>query len=133
MTKWRLLVSGLLVLVAMGCGFASAPTTPEALPTQPPLPAGAIVEVIEMIETKMPSRTIEVGTTVRWINKDTIIHAVMHIPDILEDEALWKSSNLRENDSFQYTFNEVGVYRYRCQVHTTSRGTITVVEKGELP
>lgn len=61
------------------------------------------------------------GTTVTWVNGDAIAHTVMG-----EDLAFEDSGILDLGQAFSQTFDEPGVYRYRCGPHPSMVGTITV-------
>jgi plastocyanin len=66
--------------------------------------------------------TIPVGETVQWINLDTVRHTST------SDTLVWDSGLLAEGDTFEFTFDDVGVYPYHCTVHPTMTGTVTVSE-----
>ena len=73
---------------------------------------------------------VEVGTTVKWIQKDSVPHTTTSgrrgDPDMGK---LWDSPILSSGDSFGNTFTEVGTFRYFCRVHPiTMNATVTVVE-----
>ena len=63
--------------------------------------------------------TIKKGTTVTWLHQDDIkpFHKVQSIkyvqsPTETRQVPLFLSENLRFGNTFSYTFNEVGTYRY---------------------
>ena len=64
------------------------------------------------------SRTVSVGTTVTWTNKDGIVHTVTGTG--------WGSGNLAQNATFTHTFDTVGSNPYHCTIHPSMTGTITV-------
>jgi plastocyanin len=66
--------------------------------------------------------TIPVGETVHWVNLDTVRHTST------SDTLVWDSGLLAEGDTFEFTFDDVGVYPYHCTVHPTMTGTVTVSE-----
>jgi nitrite reductase (NO-forming) len=74
---------------------------------------------------------IEAGTTVRWTNLDNIPHTVTAgtsdgtagTPD-----GRFDSGFLNSEDTFTYTFNEVGEYDYFCLPHPWMIGKVTVTE-----
>jgi len=47
---------------------------------------------------------VKVGTTVTWINNDTVTH------DVTSDTGLFTSGNLTNGQSYNYTFNQTGNY-----------------------
>ena len=70
-----------------------------------------------------PTLTVKTGTTVTWRNQDDIPHTVA------SSARLFKSKPLDTDDSFSFTFKDVGRYEYFCSLHPHMKGTI-VVEAG---
>ncbi len=64
----------------------------------------------------------EDGWIVIWTNNDTVDHTV----DI---EGFDSSGILNPGDSFEFTFDEEGVYDYSCSLHPSMTGTITAEEE----
>jgi plastocyanin len=64
--------------------------------------------------------SIPAGTTVVWKNLDGEPHTVV------SDSGLFRSGGLDQNDSFTFTFEKAGTYRFICSIHPTMIGTITV-------
>lgn len=82
------------------------------------------VDMIEM--TYDPADlTVTVGTTVTWENTSTFIHTVTADPSLLQDPTLasapdgqtFDSGNIGSGESWSYTFNTPGEYRYACIPH----------------
>ncbi|HXQ53276.1 MAG TPA: cupredoxin family copper-binding protein [Stellaceae bacterium] len=71
---------------------------------------------------KQGTITVKRGTTVTWTNKDDEPHTVVSEAD----PKLWKSPPLDTDDSFSFTFNEAGTFKYFCSVHPRMRGTVVV-------
>jgi len=63
---------------------------------------------------------VKVGTTVTWINNDTVTHHVV------SDSGLFDSGDLSNGMSYNYTFNQTGSYPYHCSIHPSMTGTIVV-------
>jgi plastocyanin len=63
---------------------------------------------------------IPAGATVIWKNLDGEPHTVV------SDSGLFRSGALDEGDSFQFTFDKPGTYRFFCSVHPHMMGTIVV-------
>ncbi len=71
--------------------------------------------------------TLEVasGTSVTWLNHDSIVHSVSEgTPDAPGD--LFDSGLFDQNQTFTYTFSEPGSYTYFCTRHNFMHGTVDV-------
>jgi len=55
--------------------------------------------------------TVSAGTTVQWINLDSIPHTVT------EKTKAWRSAALDTNDTYNRTFDQPGTYDYFCSLH----------------
>lgn len=64
--------------------------------------------------------TVKAGTTVKWTNLDQTMH------DVTSDTGVFKSGNLTNGQSYNYTFNNTGNYPYHCAIHPSMTGTIVV-------
>ena len=65
--------------------------------------------------------TIESGTTVTWINEDSVGHTVTSDSGSELDSPLLKKSEV-----YTHTFNTPGTYQYYCAPHPAMKGTIIV-------
>ena len=63
---------------------------------------------------------VQVGTTVTWINRDP------HPQDVVSDSGLFASGNLSNGQSYNYTFNQTGIYPYHSSIHPSMNGTLVV-------
>jgi plastocyanin len=71
--------------------------------------------------TFAPQRvTVKAGTTITWVNKDDIPHAVA------STTKAFRSKTLDTDDKFSFTFTTAGVYEYFCSLHPHMTGTIVV-------
>lgn len=66
--------------------------------------------------------TVPRGTTVTWTNRDDEPHTVMSA----DDPKLFKSPALDTGDSFAFTFDMAGTYKYFCSVHPHMQGIVVV-------
>ena len=114
--------------IAMACGFAQPPPTPIPVPTLIPIPPGTLVVDADIKLFSHITREIEVGTAVIWTNRDQAQHTSTHTPREHGEEIAWDSGRLSTDDSFLHIFNEVGTFRYICDIHRDIIATITVVE-----
>ena len=72
--------------------------------------------------------TILVGTTVTWINQDTIPHTSTAGVPSNPDPNQWDSGNILPNRTFTFTFNNTGTFAYFCRIHPDlMRATVTVL------
>jgi plastocyanin len=69
--------------------------------------------------------TIPVGTTVTWINNDTVTHTVTST-SVPSGASSFTSGFLAYGNKFSYTFTVPGTYKYDCTVHPFMTGTVVV-------
>ncbi|MFH2057098.1 MAG: cupredoxin family copper-binding protein [bacterium] len=69
------------------------------------------------------SRTVKVGTTVKWTNNDAAAHTVTS-----DNGAFTSSGNLAQNQSYEVTFSTAGSFPYHCALHPSMTGSVTVTE-----
>ena len=67
--------------------------------------------------------SIKPGETVMWVNKDDNDHTVTS-----HDGKTLKSENLGSGDTFKYTFDKAGKFKYHCKYHPRMKGLITVAD-----
>jgi plastocyanin len=89
-----------------------------------PQPAAATANevVINNFSFGPAALTVPVGTKVVWTNDDADPHTVTSETD----PKLLKSPPLDTGESFAFTFDKPGTYRYFCSLHPHMRGTIVV-------
>jgi plastocyanin len=101
----------LLFLMALTATMASAQTTFD-------------LDWFVGVTNQNASITVEPGDTVRWTWTDAVPHSVTSDSGSQEDF----DSGIETGNGFQfsYTFTQVGVNDYKCDVHSNMTGTITV-------
>jgi amicyanin len=62
---------------------------------------------------------VKVGSTVRWVNQDSVPHRVL-----FTDGA--DSTVLAASQSWSRKFDKAGTYDYICTIHPAMQGTVTV-------
>jgi plastocyanin len=67
------------------------------------------------------SLDVPVGTTVTWVNQDSVEHSVTST-----DGGGLKQSVKGDGGTARYTFSRPGAYAYYCHWHSSMRGTINV-------
>ena len=123
-----LLLTALLATAAAtaACSSASAPT-PTATLTPAPTPTPEVMEEggvsSDIVNFTLENLVVSVGTTVTWVNRDSASHTSTALADTARR---WNSNRLRTGESFSFTFNEPGTYRYRCSIHPSMKATVTV-------
>ncbi len=114
--KWQILFLAIFVLfeyahaqpIIGGIGQAETPSNDTVL--------------IQPVSYRPASLTVSAGTEVIWINRDIVRHTVT------SDEGLFDSGNIERGESFNYTFEKPGTYRYHCTIFPIMHGTIIVTE-----
>ena len=69
---------------------------------------------------------IHVGTTVTWVNDDSVPHNIQSMDDEGNVIQLFNSPPMNTGDRFEFTFEESGVYNYFCSFHPWRVGVVTV-------
>ncbi|MGH7838427.1 MAG: cupredoxin domain-containing protein [Candidatus Binataceae bacterium] len=104
--------------------------------TAPPLAAPAragdviTIKMKDMPPSFEPQRvTVTAGQIVKWENDGNMVHhatndteAVIKASDVTAPSkaAVFDSGFMRPGETFSYTFNEAGVYKYVCAAHEAS-------------
>jgi len=82
--------------------------------------AGEATVMIKNFDYSPMDVNIAAGTTVVWKNLDGEPHT------IASADGLFRSPALDQNDSYSFTFNRTGVFKYICSIHPKMKATITV-------
>jgi plastocyanin len=118
------LAAALLTLAA--CGGGSSSSAPSVGGGVSGGGAGKTVTVTEQnLKFKPANLTIPAGTTVEWVNKDTVDHNVTSQGN---SPAQLNSGTMAPGRTWTFTFTKPGVYKYDCTFHVAQHmvGTITV-------
>lgn len=129
-----------MVLTLSGCGQKqnqpSSTPTPETQPVannntnndQGVLQGQVDVSMINFTFSPA-SITIKKGTIVTWKNNDSASHQVAadEAPTTVYTNSL-VSQVMAPNQTFSFTFDELGTYNYHCKIHPQMKGSIIVVE-----
>ena len=126
MLRLACLVAG--ALVAGACSGTAATTAPTRAPTAAPASAAAtggstagISVAIKNFAFAPASATVAPGGTVTWTNGDSADHTVT-----FDDAKVTSSGNLGNAATFAATFPAAGSFPYRCAIHPSMKGTVTV-------
>lgn len=69
---------------------------------------------------------VDEGTTVVWVNEDSVPHTVQSIDEMGKIIGLFNSIPLNTGERFSYEFDESGAYHYYCSLHPWRVGQVTV-------
>lgn len=85
-------------------------------------PSQAAVSTVEIksFSFQPESITVQVGGTVSWVNRDSVDHTVT------SEEGTFNSGNIMSGGEFKFTFTKPGTYNYRCSIHPSMTGVVTV-------
>ena len=137
MKKGAILLAITIIMIAVcGCTQNPAPSQPAANVTTPQLIAESqtVVSTPTLQKTTTVSDntvriknlafdpadiTVKAGSTVRWVNQDSVPHRVVFV-----DGA--DSTVLAATQSWSRKFDEAGTYDYTCTIHPAMRGTVIV-------
>lgn len=124
--KFRGTVSLVLIFITImlvsGCSKDDSSPTNNAGNTVTP---GSNEILITGFAFSPASKTISVGTTIKWINKDNSTHTVTSgIPGT--PSGIFNSGNFGQNGEFSFKFDQAGTFKYFCNIHTSMTATIIV-------
>jgi plastocyanin len=66
------------------------------------------------------------GTTVKWVNDDSVSHTIQSTDEKGSIMGLFNSAPLKTGETFEHQFDEAGVYNYYCSFHPWRMGLVTV-------
>ena len=131
-----LLAITLILVGVCGCTQTAPPVQPPATVTTPlqttqqltittiPVPqttssVSANTILIKNFAFDPASITVKAGSTVRWVNQDSVPHRI-----VFADGA--DSTVLAGMQSWSRKFDQAGTYDYACTIHPTMLGTVIV-------
>lgn len=116
MGKYMVILSVILVIIFAGC--ESVPSSPEYSTDDSMENTTVLISDFSYVPSNI---TVKQGTTVKWVQKDSVRHTVT------SDDGIFDSGLLSKDVSFEYTFNEVGTFGYYCIPHPYMKGSVEVV------
>ena len=121
---YRLLIVTLMAALA-ACGSEPIvdPTDPTPTPEQPALATCPSTIVIDNFEYMPDNCQVTPGTTITFLNKDTVTHTATSLPGTPE---AFDTGNINPKRSATVTFSAPGVYDYYCTIHPDMEASITV-------
>ena len=110
------------------CGCTSSVPTISATPTTTPiqLTSGPTV-TIQNFAFSPDSITVPKGTTVTWVNQDTVNHQIINdAQGTVAQGALFTSGSLQKGAGYSFRFDSPGTYPYHCNIHPSMKATVIV-------
>jgi plastocyanin len=103
--RWLLLAATVLILT---------------LAAWPVRAADALVDIVDFA-FQPATLTVGLNSTIVWTNRDVAAHTVTFSggPD---------SGVLNTGNTYSRTFASAGTYNYRCEIHPSMTGTVTVLD-----
>lgn len=80
----------------------------------------------EVADFAFPSISVAAGVAVAWTNSEGEPHTVTSCTPAKAD-GKFDSPELRQGDTFTYTFKDAGEYSYFCRIHLTMTCTVKVL------
>lgn len=72
--------------------------------------------------------TVKRGTTVKWVNEDTVRHNVVAANESDTSGLPANNELFGKGGSYQFTFDTIGTFDYKCTPHPFMTGTVEVTE-----
>ena len=98
-------------------GATTTTTPPTTTGGTPPMQAAVDIAGFRFSPATV---TLAAGGTVTWTNRDGAPHTATG------DEGAFDSGILEQGATFQHAFPTPGTYEYRCDLHSSMRGTVVV-------
>ena len=97
-----------------------AELAPVKIPVKPRVapPSAPKLVTLQNFEFQPRSLTINKGETVKWVNKDGVMHTVT--------SDSFQSGVMQQNNFFTNTFTTAGTFPYFCKFHSDMKGSIIV-------
>jgi plastocyanin len=113
-----IIMSGMFLIAVSGAGAASKSKSKNTAPVHSK--HYHIVDIKNMVFS--PSKlSISTGDTVVWSNSDNVPHMVN-----ASISTEFQSPLFNQGQTFQHVFPKAGNFDYRCAIHPTMTGSITV-------
>jgi plastocyanin len=112
---------GVLRALSLAVLFATLATAPCLAEDPNNAAAGAAATVSMDHNTFIPGEiTVAAGTTVTWVNNETMPHTVV------SPNQGFRSKTLVKDAKFSFTFTTPGDYDYLCSIHPNMKGKVIV-------
>ena len=107
---------------ASGGGNANTSSAIQNTVSPPSAPSASKAATVEISSFSFQPATITVdaGTTVTWVNKDSVPHSAT------SDNGAFDTGTFANGESRSFTFTTPGTYAYHCVIHPSMHGTVQV-------
>ncbi len=126
----------ILVIIAIGIAMyfmnrpsnttppsTAAPTAPTNS-TQPSTTAtGTTIDIRDFSFTPQ-NLTVKKGAIVTWTNHDSATHTIVES----DGKTGPKSGDIANGHSYSFTYDTVGTFTYKCSIHPSMTGAVTVTD-----
>ncbi|MBI4282685.1 MAG: hypothetical protein HY672_04290 [Chloroflexi bacterium] len=106
-------------------------STPTPTATATTTPGGATTVHLTIQNFRLEDRTVRVGDTIVWTNRDSVPHTTTSGTSP-NPNGIWNSGTLQNGQSFSFTFSQTGTFPYFCAIHLSMTAVITVVGASDI-
>lgn len=117
---------GLVLLFSAACG-SNGRGGSDAYGEQDAKTIDGVAVTVELTNLQFVPQGIRIkpGTTVTWENKEVALHNVSSIESVFLSTP---QGDMKQGDTFSYTFDAPGTYRYQCTFHHPNMNGVVIVE-----
>ena len=114
----------ILLLALLGaCGDGDDDTAEEPTSTTAPTQSqsnGTSAVTVQNSSFAPPAVAVKAGEKVVWTFRDSFSHTVT------ADDGSFDSGSKSSGATFERTFSTAGTFKYKCNIHSSMTGTVTV-------
>jgi len=120
MKKMIILAILAIVILAAGCTQQAGPSNGQNQTTIPPAGNGQTSTSVAISNFAFDPATITIdkGSTVAWVNKDSVAHTITGTG--------FDSGSFETGQNYSRKFDQSGTFEYYCAIHPSMKGTVVV-------